>query len=555
MIESKLVCLIEEALGRAIESGRLTITSRPPVEIERPREKTHGDWSSNIAMVLAKAAGAPPREIAQTILESIDRPPYLAEIAIAGPGFLNFRLSNTWLYESLAKIVDEGDRYGWAHADGGPAEKIQVEFVSANPVGPMHVGHGRWAAVGDSLARLLEAAGNEVEREFYINDWGNQMRIFGVSVAARYRELMGEPLELPEDGYQGSYIVDIAQEIVDTDGAKYLDHDKDAQAKLFAERAYTQVLEHIEKTLLSMDVRFDAWFSERSLHESGRLTQTLALLEEGGFSYRDKGALWLRTTDFGDDKDRVLVRENGEPTYFAADIAYHREKLSRGFTKLINIWGADHHGYVARMKAAMAALGADPGCLEIIIGQLVNLYTGGRQIKMSKRTGEMVTLEELLSEVGPDPARYFFLMRSTDTALDFDIELAKSETAENPVYYVQYAHARISSILRRAAEHDLWPAGATVDFKLLEHEAELALIRELADAPSVIARAAKYRAPYRLTAYLQEVATAFHHFYHKCRVVTDDRELSRARLTLCDATRQVIKNALWLLGVSAPEKM
>ncbi|MDP1808828.1 MAG: arginine--tRNA ligase [Actinomycetota bacterium] len=553
MIEHKLARLVDDALGRAVESGRLKIARRPIVEIARPHEKGHGDWASNVALILAKEAGVGPRVIADIILDRIERPPYVADVTIAGPGFINFRLSNTWLYEALTAIRTQRDRYGWSELPTG--ERIQVEFVSANPVGPMHVGHGRWAAVGDSLARLLLAAGSEVQREFYINDWGNQMLNFGASVAARYRELLGAPLELPEDGYRGHYIIDIAQEIVDKDGDKYLDLGFEQQGKLFSARAYKQVLEHIKKTLEAMDVTFDCWFSERALHDSGELDETLALLEAGGYSYRADGALWLRTTDFGDDKDRVLVRENGEPTYFAADIAYHRDKIRRGYTKLIDIWGADHHGYVARMQAAMAALGAEPGSLEIIIGQLVSLYSGGRPIKMSKRTGEMVTLEELLAEVGKDAVRYFFLMRGTDTALDFDIELAKSETAENPVYYVQYAHARICSILRHAAENDLAPAGTGADLALLDHQAELALLRELAEAPSVIMRAAANRAPYRLTKYLQDVAGLFHQFYHQCRVVSDDEKLSVARLALCDGTRQVIKNVLWLIGVSAPEKM
>lgn len=553
MIEHRLARLIDDSLARAVESGRLKIDGIPVVEISRPREKGHGDWASNVALILAKEAGANPRAIADIIVDLMEQPPYIDGITIAGPGFINFRLSNIWLQEALTAILTERDRYGWSEIPTG--ERIQVEFVSANPVGPMHVGHGRWAAVGDSLARLLLAAGSEVQREFYINDWGNQMVNFGVSVAARYRELLGKPLELPEDGYQGRYIIDIAREIVDKDGDKYLDLSYEEQGKLFSERAYKQVLEHIKKTLDSMDVTFDCWFSERALHDSGELDKTLALLEAGGYSFRADGALWLRTTAFGDDKDRVLVRENGEPTYFAADIAYHKDKIGRGYTKLINIWGADHHGYVARMQAAMAVLGAEPGTLEVIIGQLVSLYSGGRPIKMSKRTGEMVTLEELLAEVGKDAVRYFFLMRSTDTSLDFDIELAKSETAENPVYYVQYAHARICSILRRAAENGLASGETGADLGLLEHPSELALLRELAEAPSVIMRAAANRAPYRLTKYLQDVAGLFHQFYHQCRVVSDDEKLSVARLALCDGARQVIKNVLWLIGVSAPEKM
>ncbi len=553
MIEDKLANLTRVALVKAIDTGSLNVTCPSKVEIERPREKAHGDWASNVAMALAKEAGQPPREIAQIIIENLENPDYLAGTEIAGPGFINFRLSLKWSHDSLTQICELGDAYGRLRADS--PEKIQVEFVSANPVGPMHVGHGRWAALGDSLARLLEAAGHQVEREFYINDFGNQMRIFGASVAARYRELFGKPLELPENGYQGHYIIDIAQEIVDNNGDKYLGLGDQEQASEFIRIAEKQVLEHIKKTLADMDVEFDTWFSERTIHESDVLQKTLKLLSQKGFSYQSDGALWLKTSDLGDDKDRVLVRENGEPTYFAADIAYHRDKANRGFTKLINIWGADHHGYVKRMQAAMEALGLEPDLLEIIIGQLVSLFSQGKSVRMSKRTGEMVTLDELLAEVGSDPARYFFLMRSTDTALDFDIELAKSQTSENPVFYVQYAHARICSILRHATEQGLSPAGKDANMSLLTHQAELALLRELAETPSIIARAAVARAPHRLTKYVEDIAGAFHQFYHQCRVVSEDKDISIARLTLIDATRQVLKNVLGLIGVSAPEKM
>lgn len=553
MIEDKLADLVKAAVDSAVKAGRMEIGNLPPVLIERPREKAHGDWASNIALILAKEAGRSPRDLAAVIIDCLERPDYLAEVEIAGPGFINFRLSDLWLYENLEQICRLKDSYGWAQSSSG--KRVQIEFVSANPVGPMHVGHGRWAAVGDSLARLLQAAGNQVEREFYINDWGNQMRIFGESVAARYRELLGEPLEMPAEGYRGHYIAEIAQEIVETDGDKHLGLDRREQARIFTERAYVQVLEHIKRTLENLDVSFDSWFSERRLHDSGELDETLEALNKTDLAFTEGGALWLRTTAFGDDKDRVLVRESGDPTYFAADIAYHRDKYSRGFDTLIDIWGADHHGYVKRVEAAMAALGYEAGRLEIIIGQLVNLFSGGKPIRMSKRTGEMVTIDELLAEVGKDPARYFFLMRSTDTPLDFDIELAKSRTSENPVYYVQYAHARICSILRHAGEQDLSPGGLEAELGLLSDRAEMDLLRHLANAPAIIRRAAVARAPYRLTKYLEDVAAAFHQFYHQCRVVTDDRALSEARLTLADATRQVIKNVLWLLGVSAPEKM
>ena len=553
LIEERLAALVGEAVSAAVGAGALEIEEKPGVIIERPREEAHGDWASNIALVLAKPARRPPREVAETIIAHLGKSDYLAGVEIAGPGFINFRLSEDWFRTELIDILAKGERYGCADEPSG--RRFQIEFVSANPVGPMHVGHGRWAAVGDSLARLLEASGHEVEREFYVNDWGNQMRIFGISVAARYRELLGGPLELPEDGYRGHYIIDIAREILEADGDAHLKLEPDEQASVFTERAYGQVLDHIKKTLADMDVVFDVWFSERTLHESDRLQEALSELENKGLTYRLEGALWLRTSDYGDDKDRVLVREDGRATYFAADIAYHRDKYERGFDGLINIWGADHHGYVERVKAALRGLGLDADRLEIIIGQLVSLFSGERPIKMSKRTGEMVTLEELLTDVGKDPARYFFLMRGTDTGLDFDIELAKSQTAENPVYYVQYAHARICSIIRHANEQGLTLPDREVDLSPLTEAAEMKLMRELADAPSVIARAAGARAPYRLTKYVEGVAASFHQFYHQCRVVTDDRKLSAARLALAVGTRQVLSNVMGLIGVSAPEKM
>lgn len=553
LIEERLGVLVGEAVSTAIAKGALEIKDTPRITIERPREEAHGDWASNIALVLAKPARRPPREVAETIIANLGQPDYLAGVEIAGPGFINFRLSEDWFRSELADILAQGERFGRVAKPSG--KRFQIEFVSANPVGPMHIGHGRWAAVGDSLARVLQACGHEVEREFYINDWGNQMQIFGVSVAARYRELLGQPLDLPEDGYQGHYIIDIAREIVEADGDAHLSLDPDEQAAVFMERAYRQVLDHTKKTLSDMDVVFDVWFSERTLHEGDQVQKTLSALEAKGLAYRQEGALWLKTSDYGDDKDRVLVREDGRSTYFAADIAYHWDKYKRGFDGMIDIWGADHHGYVARVKAAMDGLGLDVDKLEIIIGQLVSLFSGGRPIKMSKRTGEMVTLEELLTDVGKDAARYYFMMRSTDTPLDFDIELAKSQTAENPVYYVQYAHARICSIIRHANEQGLGLSPEEVDLSPLTDPAEIKLMRQLADAPSVIARAGATRTPYRLTTYVEGVAAAFHQFYHQCRVVTDDRQLSAARLALVAGTRQVLSNTLGLIGVSAPEKM
>ncbi len=535
------------------KSGKLDRAGLFEVEAEQPKEKAHGDWATNVALIIASKLKQNPRPIAELIAEKLSETEFFKKIEIAGPGFINLWLSENSLYDSLKEICISKERYG--HVREEKSGKIQIEFVSANPVGPMHVGHGRWAAVGDSLVRLLKAAGYKVESEFYINDYGNQMNMFGRSVAARYQEKLGREIEFPVDGYQGHYIKEIAKEIIDDEGDRYIDLPDEEQAEIFSKRAYRQVLEHLKLVLERMDVHFDEWFSESELHNTDYLSETFKKLKEDGHSYVEEGALWLKTTDYGDDKDRVLVRASGEPTYFGADVAYHRNKLERGFTKIIDIWGADHHGYVGRMKAAMEALGAGSDSLEIIIGQLVSLYSDGKQIRMSKRTGEMVTLEELLNEVGKDPVRYFFLMRSTDTPLDFDIELAKSETSENPVFYVQYAHARICSIIKNAENKKLIVAGVESRFDLLKEDSEIELMTLLSNWPMTLMKAAENRRPYRLTKYAEELASGFHHFYHDCRVITDDKNLSQARLTLVDCTRLVLANVLSIIGVSSPETM
>lgn len=552
MINERLDELIRAALLQAQREERLPAVAIPQIILERPREKAHGDWATNIAMVLAGQAKMPPRAVAQVIADALGDDKYINKVEIAGPGFINFYLSNEWLYEVLKDIEREGEKFGHSTAGGG--ERVQVEFVSANPVGPMHIGHGRWAAVGDALANVLTARGFKVEREFYINDFGNQMNIFGKSVATRYVQLLGQDVPFPEEGYQGEYIRDIAREISAAEGDAYLDVAESERESLFLERSYKQVLEHLKITLEKMGVVFDCWFSERELHATSAVDKAIAGLRESGYVFEEDGAVWFKATAFGEEKDRVLIRANGEPTYFAADIAYHKNKLERGFDRLINIWGADHHGYIGRMKAAVQALGYPADKLEIVIGQLVNLMRGGEPVRMSKRTGEMVTLDELLEEVGRDAARFFFLMRSTDSQLDFDIELAKEQSNENPVYYVQYAHARISSIVRFAETEDIDLSGA-IDYRRLETEPELDLVRKLAEWPEVLERAARQRALHPLTAYAQELAAVFHYFYTKCRVVTDDKELSTARMALCDATRTVLRNVLTVLGVAAPERM
>jgi arginyl-tRNA synthetase len=481
-------------------------------------------------------------------------------VEVAGPGFINVRLATSVLHDVVSRIRSERERYG---AGAPTGLRVQVEFVSANPVGPMHVGHGRWAALGDSIARLLAHRGHSVEREFYINDAGVQMDIFAASVAARYMDLCGRQVPFPEDGYRGAYIADIAREIYEAEGDAWADADPAAREAHFKEQAYAQVLGHLRRVLHSMGVDFDVWFSERTLHASGAIEATIDRLREAGHVYEQEGAVWFRSTAFGDDKDRVLRKSDGEYTYFAADIAYHADKYDRGFDLVIDIWGADHHGYVKRMEAAVAALG-HPGKLEVIIGQMVNLFRAGEIVRMSKRTGEMVTFEDLLDEVGPDAARYFFLRRSTDQSLDFDIALAKEQSADNPVYYVQYAHARICSILRKAAgsedTDDIDALAAAlipgdVDCSVLTDEAELALLRALGEFPDVVEEAAAARAPHKVTRYAEDLAATFHQFYTVCRVVGDDARLTAARLAVVDATRIVLELALGLLGVSAPVRM
>jgi arginyl-tRNA synthetase len=569
---------IAEVMTAAVTEGRVSLETVPPVSVERPRDPSHGDWATNIALVSAKAAGMPPRAIAEIVAEGLrERLGATAEaIEIAGPGFINIRLARGVLADVVTRVREERDAFGAGARTGA---RVQVEFVSANPVGPMHVGHGRWAALGDSIARILEHAGDEVQREFYINDAGVQMDIFAASVSARYLELCGAEVEFPEDGYRGAYITEIAREIYEDEGMCWRDATPANREAHFKEKAYAQVLAHLKRVLHGMGVDFDVWFSERTLHGPGEgggpsaIERGIERLREAGHVFEHEGALWFRSTEFGDDKDRVLKKADGSYTYFAADVAYHADKYDRGFDLVIDIWGADHHGYVKRMESAVAALG-HPGKLEVIIGQLVNLFRDGEVVRMSKRTGEMVTFEDLLDEVGVDAARYFFLRRSTDQPLDFDIGLAKERSADNPVYYVQYAHARICSILRKASGADT--ADESVDVAAvaagitagagelallgaepgtLAGEAELTLLRKLAEFPEVVALAARQRAPHKLTTYAEDLAAAFHGFYTHCQVVVDDPALRGARLALADASRIVLARALGLLGVSAPQRM
>ncbi len=561
--------LVSQALRSAVEGGRLVLPELPDPAVERPRDPSHGDWATSVALRSAKVAGMNPRQVAQILSDEMSSHPDIDAVEIAGPGFINLRVSANALQRVLREVHEQGAGFG--RIDLGKGARVQVEFVSANPVGPMHVGHGRWAALGDSMARVLEHAGYSVQREFYVNDAGVQMDTFAKSVAARYLELCGREVDFGEDWYRGAYITDIAREIFDAEGDAWADAAPAERESHFKETAYVQVLEHLKHVLHDMGVDFDVWFSERTLHASvdgsSEVEKTIQALRSAGHIYEKDDATWFASTPFGDDKDRVLKKADGSYTYFAADIAYHKDKFDRGFDRVIDIWGADHHGYVKRMEAAVAALG-HPGKLDVVIGQLVNLFRDGEVVRMSKRTGEMVTFEDLLDEVGPDAARYFFLRRSTDQPLDFDIGLAKQQSNENPVYYVQYAHARICSILRKAAGADT--SDETVDIsatiaslvtdeaplELLASDPELALMRKLAEFPEVVEVAATQLAPAKLTRYAEDLAASFHQFYTLCRVVDPGKpELTSARLYAADATRIALAGVLALVGVSAPERM
>lgn len=544
---------ITEALNKAIAAGTLPAGDYPDVALEVPPQKEFGDFASNIAMQSARVAHKAPRIIAQAIVDGMDYP-WLDHAEIAGAGFINFFLKNDVIYDTLKQILAAGDAYG--HAPLRQEDTIQVEYVSANPTGPLHVGHGRGAAYGSALVNLLRAAGYNVQAEYYINDAGNQMNNLAASVNARYLELLGKPAEIPENGYHGHDIIETAQAIIDQDGDKYLDMPEAERLELFKDRAYAEKLKALKRDLAHFNVHYDNWFSERTLHPDA-IQAACKVLEERGKIYEKDGALWLKSTDYGDDKDRVVIRDNGVPTYLAADIAYHKNKYDRGFKKMINIWGADHHGYVARVKAAMAALGYDVDQLEVLLLQMVSLFRDGKPVKMSKRTGQAITLNELIEEVGTDAARYFFIMRSLDTQLDFDLDLAKSHSNENPVYYIQYAHARIYSIYRQAKEAgaNLSMDWSDVKWDTLTNEYELELIKKMAAFPEEVQRAARERAPHRIAHFVHELAGMFHTFYNHCRIIQEDKDLEKARLALVTAVRITIANSLAILGVSAPEKM
>lgn len=544
---------IKAALAAAVSAGDLPDGEYPDVLLEVPPQKEFGDFATNIAMQSARIAHKSPRMIADVLLKHLDAP-WLEKAEVAGAGFINFFLKHDIIYDTLCHILEQGKQYGQAPLRA--EDTVQVEYVSANPTGPLHVGHGRGAAYGSALVNLLRVAGYNVQSEYYINDAGNQMNNLAASVNARYLELLGKKAEIPENGYHGADIIDTARAIIEQDGDKYLQMDEKDRLEIFKNRAYEEKLKALKRDLESFNVTFDKWFSERTLHPEA-IKKACETLKGNGNMYEKDGALWLKSTAYGDDKDRVVIRDNGVPTYLAADIAYHKNKYERQFKKLINIWGADHHGYVARVKAAMAALGLDPNQLEILLLQMVSLFRNGELVKMSKRTGQAITLNELIEEVGTDAARYFFIMRSLDTQLDFDLDLAKSHSNENPVYYIQYANARIFSIYKQIAENgDVFDmTWKNTKWDKLKEERELALIKKMAAYPEEIRKAAADRAPHRIAHFVYEMAGLFHAFYNNCHIIQSDKELEEARLALVTAVQIMIANCLAVLGISAPETM
>lgn len=553
-IRAELEKALANSLQASRECGLIKVDQAPEITVEVPREKDHGDFAANLAMLLAKPARMAPRKAAEILVQNFSAGTWVERVEIAGPGFINFYLKPGWVYLALPRILAQGGGYG--SVDIGRGGKVQVEFVSANPTGLLHMGNARGAALGDSIAAILKFAGYNVSREFYINDAGNQIENFARSLEARYLQLTGQDIPVPEDGYHGEDIISTCISFREKYGDSYTEVDEGVRRSALAAFALEEKLKSIKSVLSDFGVNYDVWFSEQSLLDDGTVQDTLEFLRGKGCVYETEGALWFKATDFGVEKDEVLVRSNGLSTYFASDIAYHRNKFQRGFEWVIDIWGADHHGHVPRMKAAVKALGYDPSALEVVIMQLIRLYKGGEIVRMSKRSGQFVTLEDLVEEVGRDAARYFFVMRSADSHLDFDLDLAKSESNENPVYYIQYAHARICSILRQLDEQGgQLPDPGRVDYSLLKEEYELALARKLADFPGEVASAATGLAPQRIARYLHELAGLLHSFYNSHRVIIPEKDLSAARLVLVEATRITLKNGLGLLGINAPERM
>ncbi|WP_017798233.1 arginine--tRNA ligase [Oceanobacillus kimchii] len=546
---------LKEQIHQAVINADLATEDQiPDIILEKPKDKAHGDFATNIAMQLARIAKKAPRQIADDIVENLNKSEASVEkVEIAGPGFINFFMKQDFLGEVIETVLSAGDNYG--KSTGGNGEKVQVEFVSVNPTGDLHLGHARNAAFGDVLCNVFAAAGYEVEREYYINDAGNQINNLGLSVEARYLQEIGKDVDMPEDGYRGQAIIDIAKELVKEDGEKWADKDHEERLDFFKEYGLKASLRNIESDLKDFRVEFDHWFSERSLFKDGQIDDTLAVLDDGGYTFEKDGALWFKTTEFGDDKDRVLIKGDGNYTYLTPDIAYHKNKLDRGFDRIINVWGSDHHGYIPRMRAALQALGYPVEKFDVKIIQMVNLFEAGEKVKMSKRTGKAVSLRELMDEVGIDAVRYYFVARSNDSQLDFDMDLAKSQSNDNPVYYAQYAHARICTMLSQAKSKG-FNTEAEYDASLLTAEKELDLLKKIGELPQMIVDAADKHTPHKVTQYIFELATLLHSFYNAEKVLdANNKARTHARIALMKAVRQTLANAMTIIGISAPEKM
>ena len=547
--------IIECALDKAKDAGELELADAPDIVVEKPKDEKMGDFACNIAMTLARSERKNPKVIAQIIERNVEKGTAgLDSVEIAGPGFLNLKMSRKFFLDRLADAVEQRNEFGKSNV--GQGTKIMIEFVSANPTGPLHIGHGRGAAVGDALARILKKAGYDLKTEYYVNDVGNQMNILGRSTWLRYLELLGNDADFPEDHYRGEYIKDIAQLAIDQHGKNFFDKPEGECVPFFKELAKDNILEGIKKDLSNFRVTFDNWFSEQSLYKNNSVEGAIEWLRNEGHVYDKDGAVWLKSSAFDDDKDRVIVKKTGEKTYFCSDIAYHQNKIKRGFKKLINLMGADHHGYVPRMEAVLQAMGYDKNIFKILLIQFVSLLRGGEKVAMSTRSGEFETLSDVVNEVGVDAARYYFLMRSSDAHLDFDLELAKQETSENPVFYIQYAHARICSIFRGAEEKGIqFPGNGSNDLSLLVEEEEFSIIKAILAFPEVVEKSALALEVHRISHYLLDLVSRFHGYYSRHRVISDDVPLTLARLYLLDGLRITIRNGFDLMGISVPEKM
>jgi len=552
MLRERLIDLLTESAKKAQKEGKLPAVELPEITIERPQNAEHGDYASNFPLKLARTARANPMTIAQDLVALLPEAEEIESAVAAPPGFINFTLRDKWLNRQVDRILQDGESFG--NNNIGRGKKVQVEFVSVNPTGPMHIAHGRGAILGSTLSNILGASGYRVEKEYYFNDAGNQMDIFKRSLYARYLQALDVKAEVPENGYMGNYMIDIANEIIAEHGNKFQKLTETEALAQLGDIGIKKVIAKIQKDLKQLRVEFDVWFREQSLYEHGQYNKVMAILRKGGFLAEKEGATWFVSTNLGEDKDNVVVRSNGMPTYFATDIAYHYNKfVERNFDKVIDIWGADHQGHVPRMKAVVAAMGIDPERLQIIIHQMVTLKRGGELVRISKRTGDLIALEEVMNEVGVDACRFLLLARSASSQMDFDMELAKKQSQENPVYYVQYAHARISSIMRLVEEKNINFTGG--DTGLLTAEPELTLIRKLLNFPELIEMATITSEPHHLAYYAQELATTFHAFYKDCRVVTDDEALTKARIKLVMASKIVLAKTLHLMGMTAPERM